>query len=323
MSKKLKFIWIDDENRKRAFQNMKAELGVGGKFINVTENNIDYLKDINVIQPDLILVDHNLTKSQEIIRKGSTIASLIREKHQNLAIVCVTGQPDTEPIDNLEQLSYEAIFDVAELGKHYESILSIANSFRKLNSVKMSNIDDFISLLRAPKNDKLKLEYVIPRDIKENFDDKALFQNTSHWIRDILLTRPGFLYDRLWTATYLGLTEGGFAKVEEIFRGAKYKGLFADKTKERWWKTGVLEILSRKVKTAGLPWEKGRSLPGIIPRNFSKDYYSDYKEDLPEVVAYIDDTSPRQFPMKLKYTVSHPKFDKLLYFEEIRMMKVD
>jgi hypothetical protein len=27
--------------------------------------------------------------------------------------------------------------------------------------------------------------------------------------------------------------------------------------------------------------------------------------------------------MKLKYTVPHPKFDKLLFFEEIRMMKAD
>jgi len=27
--------------------------------------------------------------------------------------------------------------------------------------------------------------------------------------------------------------------------------------------------------------------------------------------------------MKYKNTVAHPKFDKLLYFEDIRMMKID
>jgi hypothetical protein len=209
------------------------------------------------------------------------------------------------------------------LEDHYESMLSIAKSYRTLNLNIPNNTNDLISLLKSPEVDKIKLENVIPRELKENFNDRALFQNTSHWIRNTLMARPGFLYDRLWTATFLGLTKTGYEKVEELFKEARYKGLFADKSKERWWKSRLLEILSRKVKTSGLPWEKGRLLPGINAHNHSKDYYSDYQEDQPEVVAYIDETSEEQFPMKYKYTIAHPKFDKLLYFEEIRMMKVD
>jgi hypothetical protein len=323
MTTKLKFVWIDDENREQAFKNMKSQLGIGGKFINVTKQNVDYLTDVDTLKPDLILVDHNLTNSREKMKKGSTIASFIRENHPEVAIACVTGQLSTQPIDNLEQLSYEAVFNVDELEKHYESMLSIAKSYRKLNSNKPTNTGELIALLKAPQDDKIKLEYIIPREIKENFKDRSLFQNMSHWIRNTLIARPGFLYDRLWTATYLGLTEKGFEKVEGIFKEAIYKGLFADKTKERWWKNRLIEILSKKVKTTGLPWQKGRSLPGINAHNYSKDYYSNNKEDLPEIVAYVDEMSNDQYPMKLKYTVPHPKFDKLLYFEEIRMMKID
>ncbi|MEP7198103.1 MAG: hypothetical protein ABI851_16415 [Saprospiraceae bacterium] len=323
MNKKLRFIWIDDENREVSFQNMKAQLGIIGKFINITQANVDYLTDINKIKPDLILIDHNLTKSNDKIKKGSTIASLIREKHPDIAIACVTGQLMNKPIDTLEQSSYETVFNIDEIEKNYETMKSIANSYRKLIAGKPNNTTEFIALLNAPKVDKIKLEYIVPREIKDNFNDKALFKNTSHWIRNILIERPGFLYNRLWAATYLGLTERGFEKVEEIFKTAKYNGLFADKTKERWWKSKLLEILSKEVKTTGLPWQKGRSLKGINAHNFSKDHYTNNNEDLPEVVAYTDETSREQYPMKLKYTVPHPRFDKLLFFEEIRMMKLD
>jgi CheY-like chemotaxis protein len=323
MSNKLKFIWIDDDpEREEDSKNLEQQLGVRCKFIDVQPKNIDYLSPIAKIKPDLILVDHNLTEiGTGNIKKGSTVAALIRETHPNYAIACITGQ--SEPIDAQQRLSYEAVFQYDDLENHYETMMAIARSFRKLNSNKPATLDELIDLLKAPEEDKIKLRNVLPQEIKENFEDDSLFLNISHWIQNILIKRPGFLYDRLWTATFLGLTEAGFNKVESLFQPAKYKGIFSDESKERWWKSKLLEILSKKVKTTGLPWEKGRALPEINSRNYSKDYYSSYKEDLPEIVAYSDETSEDQYPMKLKYTVPHPKYDKLLYFEEIRMMKVD
>ena len=321
MSNKLKFIWIDDEDRDQAFKNLKAQLKVEGSFINVTKEGLDYLTEINKVKPDLILIDHNLTETSGNIKKGSTMAAQIRERHPKLAIACITGQDN--PIDTQQKLSYEAIFKLDQIESYYQSMKSIAQSFRKLNSNKPANVNQLLNLIKSPEEDKIRISSILPKEIKENFSDRALFQNISHWIRNVLVARPGFLYDRLWTATFLGLTETGFEKVEGIFKEAKYKGLFADKTKERWWKSKLLEVLSRKVKTTGLPWEKGRSLPGINAHNYSKDYYSDYKEDMPEVVAYASENSDERYAMKLKYTVPHPKFDKLLYFEEIKMMKVD
>jgi CheY-like chemotaxis protein len=322
MSKKLKFVWIDDEDREQHARNLEKQIGVRCIFLNVKPKMADYLSLIDESKPDLILIDHNLNMiGTGNIKKGSTVAQLIRETHPNFAIACITAQ--TMPIDALQRSSYEAIFSLDDIENNYETMLSIAKSFKKLNTKGPTNVTELMVLLKVPKEDRIKIEHVLPNEIKENFEDKALFQNISNWVRTILIERPGFLYNRIWAATFLGLKETGFKKVENIFEPAKYKGLFADKSKERWWKSSLMEILSRNVKTIGLPWEKGRALPGINPQNHSKDYYSDYKEDLPEIVAYLDDSSNKQYPMKLKYTVPHPKFDKLLYFEEIRMMKAD
>jgi DNA-binding NarL/FixJ family response regulator len=323
MSNKLKFIWIDDDNsRVQAAKNLEKQLGVKCIFINVQPENVDYLSPINDNKPDLILVDHNLTEiGTGDIKKGSTIAALIREKHPNYAIACITGQD--QPIEAQQRLSYEAIFSMTDIEKHYETMKAIAKTYRKLNAKKPRKADGLISLLKPPQEDEMKLKSILPQEIKENFKDTSLLPNISHWVRNILFKRPGFLYDRIWTATYLGLTETGFGKVQNLFEAAKYKGVFADESQERWWKSRLLEILSKHVKTTGLPWEKGRELPSINSRNYSKDYYSNYKEEFPETVAFLDESSEQRFPMKLKYTVPHPKYDKLLYFEDLKMMKAD
>jgi len=325
MSNKLKFIWIDDDpGRNVSAVHLQTLLGVRCHFVNVSDENSDYLKVIDTVKPDLILVDHNLTEiASGIIKKGSTIAAIIREKHPAYAIACITGQGDNQIIDTQQRLSYEAIFDYDDIKAQYSTMKSIAESFRKLTTVNPTNFEELFSLIKAPNDDIIKLKSILPPEIKENFKDPSLFSNISYWIRNVLLKRPGFLYDSLWAATILGLSEAGFNKVKHLFEKAKYKGLFKDDSKELWWKTTLLEILSKKVKTDDLPWEKGRDLPGINSRNYSKDYYSDFQEPFPETVAYVDETSNDQVQIKLKYTVPHPKFDKLLFFEDIKMMKAD
>lgn len=323
MSKKLKFVWIDDEDRSKDAQNLEKQLRIKCVFLNVEPKNVNYLSAINETKPDLILIDHNLTDiGTGDIKKGSTIAALIREKHPRLAVACITGQ-QSDGMDSQQRLSYEAVFSLDEIKDHYQSMKSIASSFRKLNIGRPKTPDGLLKLLKAPEADIIKLKNILPKEIKENFSDHALFSNISHWIRKVLMERPGFLYDRLWASTLLGLNETGFKKVEKLFSAAKYKGLFCDESKERWWKSELLQILSKHVKSSSLPWEKGRNLPEVNSKNYSKDYYTDYKEDFPETVAFVDETSDNRAQMKLKYTVPHPRYDKLLFFEEIRMMKAD
>ena len=136
-----------------------------------------------------------------------------------------------------------------------------------------------------------------------------------------LVAKPGFLYDRLWAATLIGLNESGFKKLDDIFRAAKYNGVFADKTNERWWQSELRKIVFSKVpnSSAIYPWEIGRQLPGVEQGDFSKCYVSG--EDYPETVAFTDETAKHPQQMKMKFTVPHPRFSNSLYFEEMRMMK--
>lgn len=324
MRRKLNFVWIDDDNNRNvASINLEKHLGIKCHFVNVKPTNVDFLSVIDKVKPDLILIDHNLTEiGTGSIKKGSTISALIREKNPTIAIACITAQ-DVLSIDSQQRMSYESIFSYDIITDSYLTMQSIALGYRKMKLNLPKDVSELLDLMKAPKEEQLRLETVLPAGIKENFNDQGIYTNISHWIRDVLFERPGFLYDSLWAATLLGLNENGFKKIEKLFAPAKYKGIFADNSKERWWKSELITILSKHVKTSGLPWEKGRKLPGIMARHYSKDYYTDFKEEFPETVAYLDETTMERAQMKLKYTVPHPKFDKLLFFEEIKMMKAE
>lgn len=325
MSRKLKFIWIDDDAaREMSAINLGKQLDVECYFINVKPEDVDYMLKVDQIKPDFILIDHNLTDiGTGKIKKGSTVAALIREMHPTIAIACITGQ-DRKSIDSQQRLSYETVLSYDNIKNHYLTMYSIAESYRKLKAKPAKDTKELFELMKVPIEDYNRLDTICPQEIKGNYSDPGIYANISHWIRKVLIERPGFLYDRLWAATLLGLNENGFNKVETMFESARYIGPFADQSKERWWKADLINILSQKVPSFGLPWERGRLLlPKITSRYFSKDYYSNYKEEYPEVVAFLDETTSVRQQMKLKYTVPHPRYEKLLFFDEIRMMKAD
>jgi CheY-like chemotaxis protein len=322
MSKKINFIWIDDEpNRKASSDHLKETLKLSGLFIDVKGDYTDGLKALfKKPEPDIILIDHNLKDiSSGVFKKGSTFAAYIRETWPDCPIVCITGE-DITKVDYQKRSLYEDIFSITKISKHYPTILSIAKSFRKLKEDRPKDVDDLLALMKSPKEDHERLRTIIPQDLKENFKDKSHLLNISHWLRETFLKRAGFVYDRLWLSTTLGIKESSFHKVENIFSKAKYTGIFADESNPVWWKSSALELLAAQVKEAGLPWENGRKIPVISKRDFSSCYSSG--EDFPETVAYVDEAKDaKRAPMKLKYTESHPNFEDLLFFEEVRVMK--
>lgn len=321
MSKSLKFIWIDDDPlRKRECNNLGQSLDVSIKFIDV-KNDDQALKDVlSENEPNLILIDHNLNDIiSGVFKKGSTVAVYIRETWPECPIICVTGE-DINEVDSQNRLQYEDVFEINKISNYYSTILSIANSFKYLKKRRPKTLDDFLDLIDAPKKDYERLKTIIPKELKEYDLNKSLLLDISHWVRKVLIKRPGFLYDRLWAATLLGIKESSLNKVEHLFERAKYTGIFMDGSNERWWKSKLLNILSSNIQERGLPWEKGRKMPNIEKDDFSKCYATG--KYFPETVAYVDETpKARCHPMLLKETVVHPNYEDLLFFEEIRMMK--
>jgi hypothetical protein len=135
------------------------------------------------------------------------------------------------------------------------------------------------------------------------------------------MERPGLLYDELWVATYLGLREAGFRKVENWFRGARYSGVFANEDDPRWWASPLAGLLYSQCdpRPGEMPWVTVRRLHGVKKDEFSRCYACG--NDYPETVAFLDASTERRAAMHLRCTTLHPHFTRELWFEDIRVME--
>jgi len=322
MNEKLRFFWIDDDQtREKASKSMQNKLNIDITFKGIENENIEKVLDSILVEeePDLILMDHSFHQvSSDSIRTGSSAAAIIREKWPACPIVSVTAV-DKADMDTRHRSAYEAIFKFSRISDNYQKISAIAQGFRSLKLSPPKATHDILKYFIVPEDEHEKMIKIFPRELKENFEDKSLLLEIYRWCDSILFKRPGFLYDRLWVSTLLGLTQAGFKLVENKFESAKYKGVFANDSNERWWKSEVLSILGKTVEQIGLPWALGRALVDDDKEHFSKCYASG--EEFPETVAFVDTTSnAERHPMKLKYTDPHPNFEDMLFFEELRIM---
>ncbi|MEW6738494.1 MAG: hypothetical protein AB1325_01145 [Nitrospirota bacterium] len=322
---KLFFMWIDDESeRDRAAENLERLLHVDVEFKDVRGKNLitELHNILGGIKPDLILIDHRLDKvlADSVVETGSSVAEIIREKWPACPIVCVTAAR-SEDVDLHKKSIYEDLYEYPQLSEHYPSLLSIAESYRHLIQKRPQNNEDLIKSIKPPADDKNRLITIMPENIKQNYNDNSLLFNISKWVRHVLMSKPGFLYDQLWTATLLGLKANSFNKVKNIFDKAKYRGIFADTSKERWWQTGVRQILYSRFsnETSSYPWLLGRKLSGITKRDYSICHVC--HKELPDTVGYTDEAAKTPVPMHRRCSITHPAFESSLYVEEIRMMK--
>lgn len=320
---KMRFVWVDDEpSREEVAQNLGKALDVNIDFKGVNKIKVeDKLNEVlQSTEPNLVILDHSLDRAiSDTYKTGSTAASVIREKWPKCPIISVTAI-DAQEVDVRHREAYEEMFRDNRISENYNSILAIAEGFKQMRANEPRNIDELINYFKPPEDEIEKFKKILPKELKENFNDNSLLSETYRWGKNILFARPGFLYDRLWAATLLGLNIEGFRLVEDKFESAKYNGIFSTDNKERWWKNKLYKVLNELVETFGSPWIIGRELVGDDERYFSKCYSSG--EDYPEIVAAEDDTpNAKWYPMKIKETEPHEKFENMLFFEELRIMK--
>jgi hypothetical protein len=326
MKRKYNFLWIDDyPKREQSFATLKRSLNVTGKFENVLNKNIaqelDRVLSDASINYDLIMVDHFLENTpKDSIKMGSTVAEYIRERKPDCPIIGITGAEKLVDIDFHKKYIYEDIFKISSISQHYSSILAIAKAYRTLINKRPAKNEDLIRLLKTLNDDKERLIAVMPEDIKRNYKDKSLLINISKWVRHVLMARPGFLYDELWTATLLGLKKESFNKVNHIFEGAKYSGIFADEGHVRWWQTAIRQTIFSKFpeEKTTFPWQLGRKLAGISRKDYSTCHVCG--KEFPETVGYTDEEAKTTVPMHFRCSIIHPKFESTLYYDDIRMM---
>ncbi|MEQ9403867.1 MAG: response regulator [Cyclobacteriaceae bacterium] len=327
MSKRMKFLWIDDEPlRKRAADNLEEALNVDVSFIGLEGKDIDnVLHDLLTkdSEPNLIVMDHVLNKaSSETFKKGSTAATVIHEKWPECPIVAITAVDLRNDIDSRQRSAYENMFRDNKISEHYQTIESIALGFNMLKKKRPVNQDEILDRLVCPKLDRERLKKILPIEIKEevNIKDASFIIEIYKWLNTTLFSRPGFLYDKLWAATYLGLSEKGFDSVKKLFEPAKYMGVFSDPSNERWWKSQLTEIVAEKTGKVDFPWITGRYLVEPKKLNYSKSHPT--KKEYPQTVAALDESIDTKWvPMRLEETEAHPQFEDMLFFEQLRVMK--
>ena len=324
----LRFLWIDD-NPSRAGQAeaLESQEDVEVSFEGVKGKDLQEVlgRLLNKPRPHLVILDHVLDKtcSAEFLRTGSTLAEIIRDRWPECPVVGITAARKRSDITLRQQRLYDELYRGDSFSDRFPCLLSLARGYGRVAEVAGRKRDlGVLELLEAPDEDRVPLSRALPEGHRKT--GAGLPSRLYAWFRDVLSGRPGFLYDRLWTATLMGLNEDGFAVVEDRFADAKYQGVFACSCSDhaRWWASGVKETLYRILSPADqvLPWELGRRLPGVERAHFSRCSATRKTNPPPETVAFLDATGADRRPMRMESTVRHPNFPALPFFEEIRMM---
>jgi hypothetical protein len=318
--RKLRFVWIDDQPNKVNVFRRPIEIGVNQpkrtaslELIEVKNELLDTLKDWTASNegrpPDLFIIDHVFNAALPFKLNGSSVAHLLRNTFPATPMVCVTAKYDSAKSFDQEDLSeYTALFAYSQLNQSLDALFTIARDFPKLSRPASNVKRHLVASLRAPKRDWEELLLLLPEEF-QNPKHAATQHRMARWIYNVLLPRPGFLYDRLHVATLLGLKTNGFAKVESRFAKALYRGVFAMKKDPRWWVSEVYRLLFSGTGESGpsVPQIAGRALPGIERDDFSVCYVSRSSDPPPDIVAMADATrtaEPRV--VRREFAKQHP-----------------
>ncbi len=326
----MKYLWLDDESpngpKQKASDELKRIKGINKRsvFLNVKGKNIWELLNAVVFphihEYDLILIDHVFGGTTDANLTGSTVAESIRDRQKNCPIIAVTNVPGK--IDIHKHGAYDDVIKFADdMSQRVDYLKSVSDGFRLLNKKPPSNVDDLMKLLKAPRDDHERLIKIIPHELKSSMADPGFVSSFYKWIKFKFLERPGFVLNRIWTSTVLGVKESRFDIVEGLFEKARYKGIFSKVSDQRWWQSQIKKVLFDTLSDEPemLPWELGHKLPGLSAADVP--ICPVCKEKFPEIVAFTDETAKTARPMHIKCTELHRDYESSLYFEDIRLMR--
>jgi hypothetical protein len=327
--KKIKFLWIDDKKIKVDHYKTVIEgwgdnstisasvdfLEVKADLLQKLESLVNTVKAAPRKRPHLIIIDHFFNINLPFGLQGATVAHLLRNELPNVPMVCVTAVSPVKQPGALAQgdvAEYSAVFPYSDLENHIEDLYAIARDFPKLLSGATTDpsttSDQILKVVRPPPQDKIQLQLILPEEFQYT-KDASTPHYAARWLLKHFLQRPGLLYDRLYAATFLGLTKGGFSKIENLFSGAVYKGVFANESNPRWWVSSLRNILFELVGEDGpdVTQIAGRTLPGIEQADFSKCAVSRSSQPPPDVVVRADATLDAEFKVvRHEFSAQHP-----------------
>jgi len=314
-----KAIWIDDE----LFRAKHWKGGLSGTLLGRdVEINLEFFKVTNKLfeevagrlpgwlesPPDLIIIDQKFTTAGQLPFDvhGSGLAHLLRPLMPRTPIVCVSAQTIDSDDFNMEDLSeYTYLFSIHRLSdpEQQERLFSIAQDFRRLCFDPKAAVRTLlVDALQPPIADRAALLSILPDEFESQYIHGTTPHRIARWILNVLMRRPGFLWDPLDAGTFVGMTEEAFLRNRVHFQSALYAGPFATETRPLWWSAAITDALYLVVPAyAHLPpTQAGRNLPGVLAADFSKCKVSG---GTPDVVVYADSSKAQRYAVCRRFSV--------------------
>nr|WP_321496608.1 hypothetical protein [uncultured Methanolobus sp.] len=258
----IKTLYIDDVLRERNRYKYNFEENDFAKenfeltVIDTPKSTNEY-DSIKKLSPQLILVDHDLSVPDEagnvIGITGLTLITELKQYYYNIPIILFTKQSVFNE-DSLKSFSsllsiVDKVIYKSELFKperNLEELHDFACSYQKLANIEGKiTWSGILKLLDAPNDDIGSIKQSAPPELLKN---NLSVTGIAKWVTEVLLPYPGILYDSLYMAAFLGISESAFldSSLQEYFSKAKYSGIF-EKSGNYWWKSRIIDIISENM----------------------------------------------------------------------------
>ena len=346
-SKSVKVLWVDDELTDRTEDAKNLEYGRKRLRVSVVHPTelLTVLSKLETREKiaDIFLVDYFLDEvpgknNERYEQRGLAAAGKIRELEPERPIYVVTHK-EMEREEGIfaseaqaAKASFNKILTFKELQREGHDILYYdALDFNAIRESPREDLNALFELLKAPKGMKERLRLVLPDELREGLVMPGSIKhpegNTiafAKWVREILLSVPGFLYNELRASTYMGMNIDSFNRVSSKLKRARYSGIFARTNPPLWWVSGLNDIIFSNPKALKSdktnPWEVAPIVFGIHDKDRSS--CSVCKDFFPETVGMnlMNDKDLR--PVHYRCTIPHPKKRREPYFDEPRAVEV-
>jgi CheY-like chemotaxis protein len=250
-------------------------------------------------RPDICALDYELTKSHARY-SGVTLAAVLRETIPDRPMTLLTrksliGSSDAQILRSV----FEEVVYKDELEEDAASVrlrlTGLDRGFQRLRSPRRKTWAALLGILCAKRDEadlllKAGPPLIQPNRARPNSTSQQLTPTwsvvpTAHWIRDIVLTFPGILYDDLHAATALGIDAKSFllGGVQRYLKSAQYQGVFAD-AHIRWWRTRLYSLAHNVMASAGLS--------GPAHLHFAEAFEKRHRVKLRPARCIVSGTSP-------------------------------
>ncbi len=288
--------------------------------------------------PDLFLIDYYLDQRTEQITnerfgaRGLSVAARIREilpEHPIYGVTNFSAKKDGIFASEAQAASmlFDNLLSYKEIQRFGQNILYLdALDYALIKNSKRNSFDILISLLNSPDCAHEIIHGILPDDLRKGISSVKSGNSISfaNWVRNVLLDKPGILYNDIYSATYLGMDLRYFAKIKYRLKSASYNGVFSKTNSQTyWWRCELNHILfSTKIAVSSNkanPWEIAPLVFKTPNNHLSKCVVCNLP--YPETIGTNVKDDSEVAPVHFKCSKPHPFKKRELYFDEFRVFE--